>query len=566
MGRVRDGVCYTVYNSPLLNFYDAKAYCKNHFHPNSTLVTSSDLETNQFLFDLRINATTSTWLGLHDFGVADWRWVENGDVVGPFLYWSFMEPSGDGDCAEMWDTDNGGWNDAVCGILRSFFCSYPLYTCDSILVNQLNTTEHDGFHNTMCSGHGFCVGEDTCNCAACYNGTDCSIFDVERCFPSPPPSNTTENETIAVVIPPSSEDDTGFVDNMILVGIFASTTVGFVICIFIVYALGCTAFCVVVKKYKKEHKYHDPLHVAEVDDAIEQMANFEINKELFNIKFTDLKVLKKIGGGAQGSIFKCSWNGNTVAYKAFQTAEICITNNHNFKLFENEASVLSSISHPNIVKFYGCTLRPPRVGIVTEFCEYGDIKQYLSSYTIRQDEESSSAPYRIRRKIINGIIKGMTYLHERHVLHRDLKAENVLISNDIEAKIIDFGLGRIVEDNATKTKRIGTSVYIAPEIALGQHYDRKCDVFSFGILLFVILSENFSPYGQNMSHNVELRVAMNPEFRPNLKEVMKFSCDEDDQKMIIEWMQKCWDHEPSKRPIFKELYKLFVKEKEEKKK
>jgi serine/threonine protein kinase len=87
----------------------------------------------------------------------------------------------------------------------------------------------------------------------------------------------------------------------------------------------------------------------------------------------------------------------------------------------------------------------------------------------------------------------MEYLHFKKIIHRDLKLDNILLTKDLKPKITDFGISKVLNENSnTKTKKIGTSIYMAPEVILTNNYDQKCDVFSFSIIMYQLLTEKLT--------------------------------------------------------------------------
>ena len=130
------------------------------------------------------------------------------------------------------------------------------------------------------------------------------------------------------------------------------------------------------------------------------------------------------------------------------------------------------------------------------------------------------------------------------------------------AKLTDFGMTRF-KTNQHMTSRIGTSIYMAPEIVNNEFYDEKCDVFSFGIIMFEVFTRNFKPYGANTAQ-IEIKVAQNPLFRfvfffqiSNNKKRPALPVDmgplDHSQIAFIELMTKCWSHNASARPSFSEI-------------
>ena len=136
-----------------------------------------------------------------------------------------------------------------------------------------------------------------------------------------------------------------------------------------------------------------------------------------------------------------------------------------------------------------------------------------------------------------------------------------MIGENDTLKITDFGISRKVNESekSKMTARAGTSLFIAPEVIQGSDYNEKADVYSFGILTFEVLFETVEPYGPNPPSNIDMLVSSDPQHRPKIAGDYKISfChsneyEEETFKKLIELMSKCWNHEPSERPDFKQI-------------
>jgi calcium-dependent protein kinase len=153
---------------------------------------------------------------------------------------------------------------------------------------------------------------------------------------------------------------------------------------------------------------------------------------------------------------------------------------------KNEINILKSLSHPNIVKIYEFFDTTIYYYIVTEYCKKGELFSYIKN--VYNEKQLSVLFYQV--------FSGLVYLHEKKILHRDLKLENIMVS-EIEKdvitgeeyfwiKIIDFGTAKIFEKNRAEKEIIGSSYYIAPEV-LKQRYNEKCDTWSVGVILYMTL-------------------------------------------------------------------------------
>ncbi|TVU00163.1 hypothetical protein EJB05_54421 [Eragrostis curvula] len=193
----------------------------------------------------------------------------------------------------------------------------------------------------------------------------------------------------------------------------------------------------------------------------------------------------KIGEGGFGSVYKGKLrNGTIVAVKVLSTES-----KQGAKEFQNELMSISDISHDNLVKLYGyCVDRDQRI-LVYNYHENNSLAKTL----LGSGRSNIQFNWRTRVKICHGIARGLAYLHHSvvpHIVHRDIKASNILLDNDLTPKISDFGLAKLLPPYAThiSTRVAGTLGYLAPEYAIRGQVTRKSDVYSFGVLLLEIVS------------------------------------------------------------------------------
>merc|ERR1712146_853852 len=151
--------------------------------------------------------------------------------------------------------------------------------------------------------------------------------------------------------------------------------------------------------------------------------------------------------------------------------------------FFEEVDVMSSIKHPNIIEFIGATVDPPNLCIVTEYMPLGDLHSVLRKYP--------GLPWETKLSFALGIAKGMQYLHslDPPIVHRDLKALNILVNENYIVKVADFGLSKATPEERSHraNTKIGTLNWLAPEVlAEICPYTTKADVFSYGMVLYEI--------------------------------------------------------------------------------
>ncbi|XP_015885095.3 cysteine-rich receptor-like protein kinase 10 [Ziziphus jujuba] len=193
----------------------------------------------------------------------------------------------------------------------------------------------------------------------------------------------------------------------------------------------------------------------------------------------------KIGAGGFGAVYKGTLsNGQKIAVK-----RLSCSSGQGAQEFKNEASLVVKLQHRNLVRLLGFCLEREEKILVYEY-----VPNKSLDYFLFDNEKRSQLDWTRRYKIITGIARGMLYMHEDsrlRIIHRDLKASNILLDDDINPKISDFGMARIfiVDQVQGNTNRIvGTYGYMSPEYAMHGQFSVKSDVFSFGVLVLEIIS------------------------------------------------------------------------------
>ncbi|KAJ9566936.1 hypothetical protein OSB04_002902 [Centaurea solstitialis] len=199
----------------------------------------------------------------------------------------------------------------------------------------------------------------------------------------------------------------------------------------------------------------------------------------------DFSENKKLGQGGFGSVYKGELpNGQAIAVKRL------LRESRQGELeFKNEVLLVAKLQHRNLVRLIGFTLEGTERLLIYEFVANASLDKYIFDPSKRL-----LLDWATRYKIIGGVARGLLYLHEDsrlRIIHRDLKAANVLLDSNMDSKIADFGMARLFnhEEIEGNTNRIvGTFGYMSPEYALYGQFSVKSDVFSFGVLLLEIVS------------------------------------------------------------------------------
>ncbi|KAG9134449.1 hypothetical protein Leryth_019696 [Lithospermum erythrorhizon] len=193
----------------------------------------------------------------------------------------------------------------------------------------------------------------------------------------------------------------------------------------------------------------------------------------------------KIGEGGFGSVYKgCLADGTIIAVK-----QLSSKSKQGNREFINEIGMISALQHPNLVKLYGCCIEGNQLLLIYEYMENNSLARALFG----PEEFQINLDWKTRRHICIGIARGLAYLHEESrlkIVHRDIKATNVLLDKNLDPKISDFGLAKLDEEDNThiSTRIAGTYGYMAPEYAMHGYLTDKADVYSFGIVALEIVS------------------------------------------------------------------------------
>ncbi|XP_068560671.1 mitogen-activated protein kinase kinase kinase 20 isoform X2 [Cebidichthys violaceus] len=246
------------------------------------------------------------------------------------------------------------------------------------------------------------------------------------------------------------------------------------------------------------------------------------------ITFNDIHFYENCGGGSFGSVYRARWISHDKEVAVKKLLKI-----------ENEAEILSVLSHRNIIQFYGAIVEAPNYGIVTEYASGGSLYDYLSSAESEEMDMGQIMTWAAE------IARGMHYLHSEapvKVIHRDLKSRNVVVSADKALKICDFGASKFLT-HTTHMSLVGTFPWMAPEVIQSLPVSETCDTFSYGVVLWEMLTREIPFKGLEGLQVAWLVVEKNERL------TIPSACP----ASFAELMRNCWAAESKERPMFKQI-------------
>ncbi|KAJ6938730.1 hypothetical protein NC651_005232 [Populus alba x Populus x berolinensis] len=312
-------------------------------------------------------------------------------------------------------------------------------------------------------------------------------------------------------------------------------------------------------------------------------------KEEWEIDLGKLDIRHVIAYGTYGAVYRGNYDGQDVAVKVLDWGEDGIATAAETAAlrasFKQEVAVWHKLDHPNVTKFVGASMgtsnlkipskssssdgvnSPPSRAccVVVEYLPGGTLKKFL----IRNRRKKLA--FKIVIQLALDLSRGLSYLHSKKIVHRDVKTENMLLDATRTLKIADFGVARVEAQNPRDmTGETGTLGYMAPEVLDGKPYNRKCDVYSFGICLWeiyccdmpyrilVLLKFHLQLFDRFLQlvprvHAEENTYVWYYEMHNHLRPEIPRCCP----SSLAGVMRKCWDANPEKRPEMDEVVRLL---------
>ncbi|XP_078266725.1 ephrin type-B receptor 1 isoform X1 [Rhinoraja longicauda] len=278
--------------------------------------------------------------------------------------------------------------------------------------------------------------------------------------------------------------------------------------------------------------YIDPFTYEDPNEAVREFAK--------EIDVSCVKIEEVIGAGEFGEVYKgrLKLSAKREMYAAIKTLKAAYSEKQR-RDFLSEASIMGQFDHPNIIRLEGVVTKSRPVMIITEFMENGALDSFL-----RQNDGQFTVIQLVG--MMRGIAAGMKYLSEMNYVHRDLAARNILVNSNLVCKVSDFGLSRYLQDDTsdpTYTSSLGGKIpvrWTAPEAIAYRKFTSASDVWSYGIVMWEVMSFGERPYWDMSNQDVINAIDQDYRLPPPM----------DCPAALHQQMLDCWQKDRNSRPKF----------------
>ncbi|KAK4857455.1 hypothetical protein QYF36_000903 [Acer negundo] len=308
-----------------------------------------------------------------------------------------------------------------------------------------------------------------------FYATTAAVAPSPSSIPPPPPPSSPPRTNTTIAIERGSGGG-GIATAIVVIIVFSTIIINMAF---------VALLCVLVRRRRNRKQKIISKQRRENTDETETVESLQFNFSTIKVATNDFSNDNKLGQGGFGAVYKgILSDGRIIAVKRLAS------NSEQGELeFKNEILLVAKLQHRNLVRLLGFCLEGSERLLIYEFVPNSSLDNFIFDSIKRL-----SLDWEKRYKIIGGIARGILYLHEDsrlRIIHRDLKASNILIDQDMNPKISDFGMARLFERDQTQAdtgRVVGTFGYMAPEYVLHGNFSVKSDVFSFGVLVLEIIS------------------------------------------------------------------------------
>ena len=272
------------------------------------------------------------------------------------------------------------------------------------------------------------------------------------------------------------------------------------------------------------------------------------------LDFNDYEYIRPLGKGSYSEVtlYRNKKTDELVAIKVFDLGRVDAVYEMDFM---KEISILGTLKFPSIIKFFGFC--PPGIGkklsYAFEYMEHGSLDDLLVDIQMGVPHPDFGPTERMMS--IYGVAFALQYMHndaikDGMVMHRDIKAGNVLLDKDMKPRLADFGFAKVVTEGMPNTPERGSWPWMAPEVMLGKPYSTAADVYSFGMFMYELVTD-YTPFIGCLNSKEVIHAVTVKKERPFLPEP---------EKPIYRVIRMCWDENPKKRPTMIDVCQMIVTE------
>ena len=251
------------------------------------------------------------------------------------------------------------------------------------------------------------------------------------------------------------------------------------------------------------------------------------------ISLNGYKIKERIGVGSYGRVYKVFKNK---VYYVLKEIPLNLSNAaEKINSVQNEAEILSSLNNKYVVKFFESFKINQNIYILMEYCDNGDLCTFLNKVKKQRKNENYFLDEDFVWKIFIQMSIGLYYIHSKKIIHRDIKTLNIFLTKNLDAKIGDLGVAKVLEDTNHANTFIGTPYYVSPEMCKNRPYNEKSDIWALGCILYELLTFNH-PFTANTQPALFIKI-LNSKFNPfppgvpeDLKNMVEFILQKNDKE------------------------------------